>query len=155
MIKAVFFDIDGTLLSHTLKDVPESTRRSIQKLKDQGILCVIATGRHLSEIKKLPVYDIEFDGFVTTNGHICLNSKKEVIYSHPMQGHDKAVLVDYFVNHKIYWRIRKLFISIVFYFRKQRYRRIEKKDKKLLKKQLNKSIVKIILVRLFLSSLLV
>lgn len=59
------------------------------------------------------------------------------------------------MNHKIYWRIRKLFISIVFYFRKQRYRRIEKKDKKLLKKQLNKSIVKIILGRLFLSSLLV
>lgn len=59
------------------------------------------------------------------------------------------------MNHKIYWRVRKLFISVVFFFRKQQYRHMERKDKRLLKKPLNKSILKTILGRLFLSSLVV
>lgn len=59
------------------------------------------------------------------------------------------------MNHELYWKIRKIFIGVVFFFRKQRYRRMEKKDKELLKKQLNKSIAKTILGRLLLSSLIV
>ena len=59
------------------------------------------------------------------------------------------------MNHKLYWKIRKILIRVVFFFRKQRYRRMEKKDKELLKKQLNKSIAKTILGRLLLSSLIV
>lgn len=59
------------------------------------------------------------------------------------------------MNHELYWKIRKIFIGVIFFFRKQRYRRTEKKDKELLKKQLNKSIAKTILGRLLLSSLIV
>ena len=33
MIKAVFFDVDGTLLSHKLNAVPQSTRRVLEELK--------------------------------------------------------------------------------------------------------------------------
>ena len=36
MIKAAFFDVDGTLLSHKTKSVPQSTRRAIEKLKAAG-----------------------------------------------------------------------------------------------------------------------
>lgn len=59
------------------------------------------------------------------------------------------------MNHKLYWKMRKIFISVAFFLKKQRYRRIEKNDKGLLKKQLNKSIDKTILGRLLLSSLIV
>lgn len=59
------------------------------------------------------------------------------------------------MNHKLYWKIRKIFISVIFFFKKQHYRHMEKKDKELLKKQLNKSIAKTILRRLLLSSLIV
>lgn len=31
MIKAAFFDIDGTLLSHELHDVPQSARDTVEK----------------------------------------------------------------------------------------------------------------------------
>ena len=34
MIKAIFFDIDGTLLSHTTRSVPYSTQIALQHLKD-------------------------------------------------------------------------------------------------------------------------
>ena len=60
MIKAVFFDIDGTTVSHSLRDVPKSTRLAIHKLKEKGIQCIIATGRHITEIKELPIKDIKY-----------------------------------------------------------------------------------------------
>ena len=51
MIKAIFFDIDGTLLSHNTYSVPESTKEALRLLKEKGILTFIATGRHLSEMR--------------------------------------------------------------------------------------------------------
>ena len=73
MIKAVFFDIDGTLLSHNTYSVPESTKTALKLLKEKGILTFIATGRHLSEMRDLPIQDLEFDACITLNGQYCFN----------------------------------------------------------------------------------
>ena len=35
MIKAAFFDIDGTLLSHKTKQIPPSARDALQALKQE------------------------------------------------------------------------------------------------------------------------
>ena len=43
-IKAVFFDIDGTLLNDR-KNVQQSTKNAINNLKEQGIFVGVATGR--------------------------------------------------------------------------------------------------------------
>lgn len=48
MIKAVFFDIDGTLVSFETHRVPESTLNSIKELQAKGIKVFVATGRHSS-----------------------------------------------------------------------------------------------------------
>ena len=37
MIKAVFFDIDGTLLPHSTGKVPLSTERAVSGLREKGI----------------------------------------------------------------------------------------------------------------------
>ena len=50
MVKTIFFDVDGTLISHTLHDVPPSTRAALRQLREKGIPCVVATGRHLLEL---------------------------------------------------------------------------------------------------------
>ena len=34
-IKAVFFDVDGTLFSHTRNEVPESTRQALKALRER------------------------------------------------------------------------------------------------------------------------
>ena len=60
-IKAVFFDVDGTLFSHELNAVPDSTRRALAQLRKRGIQAVVATGRHMVEYSTLPVSDIDFD----------------------------------------------------------------------------------------------
>ena len=36
-IKAAFFDLDGTLLSHVSHEIPRSARDSLEKLRAKGI----------------------------------------------------------------------------------------------------------------------
>ena len=78
MIKAVFFDIDGTLVSFHTHRVSEATRQAIRQLRTQGIKVFIATGRHLQVINNLG--DLEFDGYVTLNGSCCYIGKTVNIY---------------------------------------------------------------------------
>ncbi len=77
-IKAVFFDIDGTLVSFTTHTVPPSTREAIRRLREQGIKVFIATGRLLRHTDA--VGDVEVDGYITVNGSYCLTSSGEVIF---------------------------------------------------------------------------
>lgn len=96
MIKAAFFDVDGTLLSHKTRSIPESARRAFQQLREKGILCVVATGRHICQFQHLPVNELEFDGYLTLNGQICLNKDRKVLYGCPLQGAAKDTLVQMF-----------------------------------------------------------
>lgn len=93
MVKVAFFDVDGTLLSHKTKSVPQSARDAIAKLQEAGIPCVVATGRHLREMKKLPVGDIPFDAYITLNGQLILNERQEPVYGVPLSGQGKEILV--------------------------------------------------------------
>lgn len=83
MIKAIFFDLDGTLLSHTTKCIPQNTVQALRKLRDKGIRIFMATGRHSTELERLPVQDIRFDGYVTLNGQLCLDESGDVIFGAP------------------------------------------------------------------------
>lgn len=96
MIKAIFFDIDCTLVSHTTKSVPDSTRQSLKELREKGVKCVIATGRHIMELEFLPVKDIEFDGYISLNSQLCFDQDKNVIYSDPIKSPEKEFLIDLF-----------------------------------------------------------
>lgn len=96
MIKAAFFDIDGTLLSHETKSVPQSTREAIRKLQAAGILCLVATGRHICQFEHLPVDDIPFDGYLMLNGQICLDKQRKVLYGFPLEGKSKEQILDVF-----------------------------------------------------------
>lgn len=87
MIKAIFFDIDGTLLSHTSKSVPDSTKQALHLLKEKGIYTFIATGRHISEMRDLPLDDLEFEGYITLNGQYCYNTQG-LIYDLPIHSLD-------------------------------------------------------------------
>ena len=51
--KILFFDIDGTLLSHRTLQIPESAKKSIRKAKEKGHLVFINTGRTISVVNRL------------------------------------------------------------------------------------------------------
>lgn len=78
MIKAIFFDIDGTLVSFRTHRVPPSTVESLQALRRAGVKTFIATGRQLQAINNLGT--LAFDGYVTLNGGYCIAGKDQVIY---------------------------------------------------------------------------
>ncbi|MBR7069457.1 MAG: Cof-type HAD-IIB family hydrolase [Oxalobacter sp.] len=69
-IKAVFFDIDGTLISFKTHTMPDSTRRSLQALREKGIRLYIATGRAPSMMPFMDQY-FTFDAYLTLNGQYC------------------------------------------------------------------------------------
>lgn len=82
MTKIVFFDIDGTLVTK-YNSVPESTKQAITKLKENGHIPVIATGRApllISEIIK----ELEIDSFITMNGQLVVY-KGEVVFHNPIE----------------------------------------------------------------------
>ncbi|MBQ1251698.1 MAG: Cof-type HAD-IIB family hydrolase [Firmicutes bacterium] len=84
MVKVVFFDVDGTLLSIGSGEIPESTLKSLRKLKENGIKIVLATGRHANEIKQMPLQGLSFDGYLSLNGQLCLNEDFETMFGTPV-----------------------------------------------------------------------
>lgn len=93
MIKAAFFDVDGTLLSHKTRQVPPSARAAVEKLRASGVKCIVATGRQIREMRKLPVGDIPFDGYITLNGQLLLDEKGNVLHGTPLTGKAKEYLL--------------------------------------------------------------
>lgn len=72
MIKAIFFDIDGTLVSIKTHQIPASAKEALYALRQKGILVFIATGRPPCNITFLKdLTDFAFDGYVTMNGQHC------------------------------------------------------------------------------------
>lgn len=93
MIKAVFFDIDGTLVSFKTHEVPQSTIEALDLLRKKGIKVFIATGRHYTSINNLG--DLKFDGYVTLNGGYCFAGEDKVIYKHSIPDRDIEALIRY------------------------------------------------------------
>ncbi|MBM7642119.1 HAD-IIB family hydrolase [Streptococcus loxodontisalivarius] len=80
-IKAVFFDIDGTLLSDT-KRVQKSTQKAIQSMKEQGILVGVATGRGPGFVQ--PFMDnLGLDFAVTYNGQYIF-TRDQILYQNQL-----------------------------------------------------------------------
>lgn len=96
MIKAVFLDVDGTLVSHKSKSVPESAKEALECLRKKGIKVFLSTGRHIHELKNMPTNGIEFDGYVLLNGQIGLDEKQNMIFSHPFEKEDVEGLLEIF-----------------------------------------------------------
>ena len=101
-IKAVFFDIDGTIRSFKTKTIPENTANTLKKLKEQGIKIFIATGRapfHTTFLNDL--LDFKFDGYITINGQYCYLENGEVLNDKILSQEDIKNVLPYFKENKI------------------------------------------------------
>ncbi len=96
MIRALFFDIDGTLVSFRTHAIPASTVRAIEAAKAQGLYVFIATGRPFAIINNLQALESRhlIDGYITMNGAYCF-AGGEVIYKGCMHPHDTQALMDF------------------------------------------------------------
>lgn len=78
MGQALFFDIDGTIISEKTMKVPESARRALEAAREKGHLIFINTGRTICSLPP-EIMEIPFDGFLCGCG-IYLTYHNEVIY---------------------------------------------------------------------------
>ena len=98
-IKAVFFDIDGTLTSFVTHKVPDSTVEAIQRLQSAGIKVLVCTGRAPSQMKVvLDTMPISFDGIVAFNGQYCFD-EQGYLESQALDQSDIRVILDWLDQH--------------------------------------------------------
>ena len=81
MTKALFFDIDGTLVSFETHCIPSSTIEALEAAHAKGLKIFIATGRPKAIINNLSELQDRnlIDGYITMNGAYCFVGE-EVIY---------------------------------------------------------------------------
>ena len=91
-VKAVFFDIDGTLVNDR-KSVLKSTKEAIKIVKDQGVLVGVATGRGPFFVKDL-MDDLNLDFAVTYNGQYIFN-KERVLFASPIDKRSLRQVIAY------------------------------------------------------------
>lgn len=92
-IRAIFFDIDGTLVSFKSHQVPPEVKEALARIQAKGVRIFIATGRMLPMITV--VDDIPFDGYITYNGAYCVDGQKKLIYASPIPQVDLEAIVAY------------------------------------------------------------
>ena len=68
---ALFFDIDGTLVSFKTHEIPASTIFALTQAKANGSRVYIATGRPPVILTNLGAIEHLIDGYITTNGALC------------------------------------------------------------------------------------
>ena len=95
MIKAAFFDIDGTLVSFATHGVPESTVHALQRMRERNIKLFVATGRppYAVPSSASSLFErVPFDAFLTFNGQLCYD-EQGVYRDCPIDSDDVQVLV--------------------------------------------------------------
>ena len=97
MTKAIFFDIDGTLVSFKTHTIPQSALDAIHRVREKGIKVFIATGRPLPFIDNLE--GLEYDGIMCVNGAYCIDKDGTIIHKAPVSKEDVYRIIDNQKSH--------------------------------------------------------
>lgn len=83
-MKALFFDIDGTLIDPNkgIRNVPESVKSELQRIKSLGHKLFIATGRPKAMLNE-DLLSLPMDGYILYNGGV-IEVEDKVIYENKM-----------------------------------------------------------------------
>lgn len=93
MIRAVFLDVDGTMVSTRTHLPSPRTARALLEARERGILLFVATGRHTRIPEEGYIMDLLpdcFEGHVCLTGHYCFTREGEVVLSQPLDPGDVA-----------------------------------------------------------------
>lgn len=92
MIKAIFFDIDGTLVSFKTHAMPAETREALLRLRAAGVKLFLATGRNMDSIRFMLKEGL-FDGAIGMNGQLC-KIGEECVFANPVSRADLEIAVE-------------------------------------------------------------
>ncbi|MDO4757080.1 MAG: HAD hydrolase family protein, partial [Parabacteroides sp.] len=77
MIKAIFLDVDGTILSFSTHQIPVSAQNALTTLYNKGYKIIIATGRSFGDLAEIS--SVPYHGVVGLNGAECTLRSGEVV----------------------------------------------------------------------------
>lgn len=100
--RALFFDIDGTIVSFNTHHVPQSAVEAIARAKRNGCLVFISTGRPyviINNLAELQNKDL-IDGYVTMNGAYCFVGN-DVLYKSAIP-HEEVLKMAEIAEHNGY-----------------------------------------------------
>lgn len=82
-MKAIFFDIDGTIISDDGKNyIPQSTKDTITQLRKNGCMTFINTGRVYCNVNPV-IKELGFDGYLCGCGTNIVLNGKDIFYREP------------------------------------------------------------------------
>lgn len=85
MIKALFFDVDGTLVSFRQKFLSDQLLRDLTALRERGIRLFLSTGRALQDLERTGMLrGARFDGYVTIGGQFCCDEEGVAFRDEPI-----------------------------------------------------------------------
>ena len=101
MKKAIFFDIDGTIIDkeHGIPKLTPRVQKAMKNLQQEGNYIFIATGRPHSFMQK-DILDFGFDGFVMSNGALIMMNG-EVLFQSKLDSHAVKKLCDFAESENI------------------------------------------------------
>jgi len=100
-IKAVFFDIDGTMYYHGIHDILPGTRKALLRLHEQGIKVGVATSRCRSELKNTPSFFRSFPfAAIISDGGALVMEQDTVIAQHAIEGEVVEKVVQFAKRHQ-------------------------------------------------------
>ncbi|WP_342046088.1 HAD family hydrolase [Bacillus sp. OTU530] len=126
--KAIFLDMDGTILNHQNK-VSIHTKEIIDDLRNQGIFVFVATGRAVDEIEELVPEGFQVDGFITSNG-MAGYVGKEVVFKHSLSLELVETIIEKARENKVYYELFPYGTSRVTLKQDQQYVENEIRDPK-------------------------
>ncbi|MDY6378604.1 MAG: HAD hydrolase family protein, partial [Bacteroidales bacterium] len=98
MIKAIFFDIDGTLLSFNTHRMSEGLKAALWKARDKGLKLFISTGRSPHFFGQLEGFP--FDGYIAMNGALNVVDGKIVDHS-PLEKETSMRIADFAMRENV------------------------------------------------------
>ena len=89
MIRAVFFDVDGTLVGFRQTQISDRLRADLLALQARGIKIFISSGRALQDLERTGMLrDVRFDGYITLGGQYCCDGDGTPFRDEPISRDD-------------------------------------------------------------------
>lgn len=98
MIKALFLDIDGTMVSFKTHRMSDNLKASLREVRAKGVKVFVCTGR--SPLTFDPLESFPFDGYVSMNGALSVVGE-EVVDSHPIDRDLSMAVADFAMKEMI------------------------------------------------------
>ncbi|WP_175638073.1 HAD family hydrolase [Metabacillus schmidteae] len=101
--KAIFLDMDGTILNHH-NEVSILTKEIIDELRARGIYVFIATGRSYDEIGEIVPEGFQVDGVVSSNG-MAGYIGENIVFEHSLSQELVETVIQRARENKVYYEL--------------------------------------------------